>query len=296
MKFLYLNKVDSTNNYVAAHVGELSDMTMVIARTQTAGRGQRGNTWVSEPGKILTFTLLCRPEGVAVREHFAISEAVALAVADCVEEILADKRMLRVAVKWPNDVYVGDRKVAGILIEHSVTPARIEHSRIGVGVNVNQRDFGDGAPNAVSIASLAGLPETEELNLDSVAGKMAFHLERRLESVSRGEAERAAIHREFLGRLWRFDGNCHRFKRRGEAMIFDGKILGVDPRGPIRVEDEATGEASDYAFKEIEFIVEAESVSDNETDDMAVNRAGDNGPKMPDAPENPEVSAPTPVS
>lgn len=86
MNFLLLEQVDSTNSYVSVHAGELDDMTMVIADTQTAGRGQRGNSWESEPGRNLTFTLLHRPKGIAPREQFAISEATALAIADFLEE------------------------------------------------------------------------------------------------------------------------------------------------------------------------------------------------------------------
>ena len=108
--------MDSTNSYVSHHAASLADMTMVIADAQTAGRGQRGNSWESEPGKNLTFTLLHRPKGVLPREQFAISEATALAVADFLEE-----NGISAAVKWPNDIYVGDRKIAGILIEHSLT-------------------------------------------------------------------------------------------------------------------------------------------------------------------------------
>ncbi len=86
MNFLLLEEVDSTNSYVAVHAAELEDMTMVIADSQTAGRGQCGNSWESEQGKNLTFTLLYKPQGIAPREQFAISEAAALAVADFLVE------------------------------------------------------------------------------------------------------------------------------------------------------------------------------------------------------------------
>ena len=151
MNFLLLEQVDSTNSYVSVHAGELDDMTMVIADTQTAGRGQRGNSWESEPGRNLTFTLLHRPEGIAPREQFAISEATALAIADFLEET-----GIRAKVKWPNDIYADDGKIAGILIELSLTGSAITDSRIGVGLNVNQREFRSDAPNPVSMANLLG--------------------------------------------------------------------------------------------------------------------------------------------
>lgn len=245
MNFLLLEQVDSTNSYVSVHAGELDDMTMVIADTQTAGRGQRGNSWESEPGRNLTFTLLHRPKGIAPREQFAISEATALAIADFLEETGIEAK-----VKWPNDIYAGDSKIAGILIEHSLTGSAITDTRIGVGLNVNQREFRSDAPNPVSMANLLGA----DTDISRVAARVGAHLEARLSLAATPEG-REEMHREFKRRLWRGDGAEHPFRRRDTGETFPGVITDVSPEGPISILDTASGSTSIFMFKEVEFLL-----------------------------------------
>lgn len=245
MKFLVLEEVDSTNSYVSVHASDLDDMTMVIADRQTAGRGQRGNSWESEPGRNLTFTLLWRPEAMAPRDQFAISEAVALAIVDSLEEFGIDAR-----VKWPNDIYVDDRKIAGILIEHSISPTLIEHSRIGVGLNVNQTIFVSDAPNPVSIKMIDGC----EREITHVAAAVGSALRHRLAMCCELN-NRHELHREFVQRLWRADGKVYPFIHRDSGRRFNASIVSVDPSGPILLRDAESGVQSSYFFKEIEFIL-----------------------------------------
>lgn len=245
MDFLLLEETDSTNSYVALHGRELADNTMVVTGRQTAGRGQRGNTWESEPGKNLTFTLLHRPEGIAPREQFAISEATALAVADFLGESCVEAK-----VKWPNDVYAGDRKIAGILIEHSVTATTICESRIGVGLNLNQLEWHGDAPNPVSLLQLTG----RESDISRAAASVGAHLEGRLASAAT-PGGRAALHAEFLRRLWRGDGEAHPFRRRDTGIVFAGIITGVAPDGIITILDNDSGRHDTFAFKEVEFLL-----------------------------------------
>lgn len=245
MDYLLLEETDSTNSYVALHADELADDTMVMTGRQTAGRGQRGNSWESEPGMNLTFTLLHRPHGMAPREQFAISEATALAVAD----FLADCGV-EALVKWPNDVYVGDGKIAGILIEHSVTSTEIGHSRIGVGINLNQREFRSDAPNPVSLVQLTG----RETDVSRAAVAVGSRLERRLGQASTAEGRRE-LHAEFKRRLWRGDGHSHPFRRRDTGETFAGVITDVAPEGLITIFDADNGCSASYAFKEVEFLL-----------------------------------------
>lgn len=245
MKYLVLEEVDSTNSYVAVHASELEDMTMVIANTQTAGRGQRGNSWESAPGCNLTFTLFCRPKGVAPARQFSISEAVALAVADTLAAY-----GIGAMVKWPNDVYVGDRKIAGILIEHSLQGNGIEHSRIGIGLNVNQPEFFSDAPNPVSMRMLLG----RDSDLGQCAARLYAALSARLGAVATEEG-RSDTHEEFLGRLWRGDGQAWPFRDRGSGRLFRGSIAGVEPEGFLHILPEGGVEDRVYAFKEVEFIL-----------------------------------------
>lgn len=245
MNFLLLEEVDSTNSYVAVHAAELEDMTMVIADSQTAGRGQRGNSWESERGKNLTFTLLYKPQGIAPREQFAISEATALAVADFLSEI-----GITALVKWPNDIYVDNRKISGILIEHALMGREILHSRIGVGLNVNQSEFRSDAPNPVSMVQLLG----NESDISRVAAGVGTHLERRIRSAESPEG-RASLHSEFKQRLWRGDGLPHTFRRRDTGESFEGAIVDVSVEGPLIIFDTTSGQNLSFRFKEVEFVL-----------------------------------------
>lgn len=245
MKILKIPETDSTNNYVALNAPRLSDMTMVVAETQTAGRGQRGNSWESQPGMNLTFTVFHCPTGVAVREQFAISEAAALAMVDALALSGINAR-----VKWPNDIYVGNDKIAGILIEHSITPDKIEHSRIGIGLNVNQKEFKSGPPNPISMALISG----HDHILSEICNDVASCIERRLLDLS-SEEKRTGLHSEFLARMWRGDGKVYPFRIKETGREFDGRIAGVSPYGPISIEDVSTQTTCEFAFKEIEFIL-----------------------------------------
>lgn len=248
MHFIILEEVDSTNSYVSRHAAELDDMTMVVAAAQTAGRGQRGNSWESAAGENLTATLLFRPRGIAPREQFAISEAVALAVVDYLRDEGIPAR-----VKWPNDIYVGDKKISGILIEHSVTSTSIGHTRIGIGLNVNQTTFLSDAPNPVSMMQLTGIRR----DISRTAAAVGACLGRRLEMTGHKEG-RARLHKEFRDALWRGDGKPYPFRRRADGAVFRGIIEDVDPLGPIVITDTSTGKKESFFFKEVEAILPAD--------------------------------------
>lgn len=245
MKFIVLEEVDSTNSYVAAHQSELENLTMVIAESQTAGRGQRGNSWESEPGKNLTFTLLWRSNGIPPADQFVISEAVALGVVDFLRS-----EGLEAKVKWPNDIYVGDKKIAGILIEHSITPASVENSRIGIGLNVNQERFVSDAPNPVSMISIDGRLR----EISRVAAALGDALNNRLAQCENPRI-RPDLHAEFVDSLWRRDGSPYQFRRKDTGGIFPGVIEAVDPKGPILIRNFEDNSIDSYYFKELEFIL-----------------------------------------
>lgn len=200
----------------------------VMARRQTAGRGQRGNSWESEAGKNVTLSIMLRPEGLAAVRQFEVSEAVALAVADLVEA----QGVSGVRVKWPNDVYVGDRKIAGILIENSLRGALIGRSIAGIGLNVNQTEFVSGAPNPVSLRQLTG----REFDPEELAGRL---VERVLERVGRDN------HAEYRRRLWRGEGVWPWLTADGEE--FTAAIIDVLPTGGLIL----SGRPEPFAFKEV---------------------------------------------
>ena len=118
----------------------------IIAREQTAGRGQRGNKWSSRAGENLTFSLVWEPTFLEAKRQFLLSEAVALALTDTLA-----KWDVRSKIKWTNDIYVGNKKICGILIEHDLEGMYLSRTIIGVGLNVNQAHFTSNAPNPISL-------------------------------------------------------------------------------------------------------------------------------------------------
>ena len=143
-KIIHIDETDSTNRWLREQGGE-EDM-VVWADFQTAGRGQGTNKWESEQGKNLLFSILLHPKDIPANKQFAISMQVSLAICEALGERIGD-----LSIKWPNDIYWRNAKICGILIENRLQGSRIRDSIIGVGLNVNQRQFHSDAPNPVSL-------------------------------------------------------------------------------------------------------------------------------------------------
>jgi len=141
----WFNSIDSTNLEATRQLADAPEGSVWAAHYQTTGRGQRTHTWESEAGKNLLFSLLLHPHWLPAGDQFYISKAVSLGVYD----FLLTKG-IRAKIKWPNDILVGDKKIAGILIEHHLSGNALTASVIGVGININQEQFGDDVPNATS--------------------------------------------------------------------------------------------------------------------------------------------------
>ena len=146
---IYLNEVDSTNKYVKMHVDELDNLSVVTALTQTAGRGQGDHKWHSKPGENLLFSILLKNPDILPSDQAIISDTVAQSVVK-----LLEKHGIEAWIKTPNDIWVDDKKICGILIEHSLRAGRISWSIIGIGLNVNQTSFPEDLPNPTSMAIL----------------------------------------------------------------------------------------------------------------------------------------------
>ena len=153
---IWLDETDSTNNEAKRQIKGLSDMSVIAAVRQTAGRGQRNNTWLSQPGMNLTFSIVLKyGEGAVSRispaDQVLISDATALSIID-----FLSNQGIEARIKLPNDIYVGDRKICGILIEHTLCGQTLLHTIIGVGLNVNQTVFDADLPNPTSMALETG--------------------------------------------------------------------------------------------------------------------------------------------
>jgi BirA family biotin operon repressor/biotin-[acetyl-CoA-carboxylase] ligase len=244
-KIISLPQVAPTNTWAKENAASLINGDVVLTHCQTAGRGQRGNSWEAEPGKNLTFSLFLQPRHIAPANQFQISEAVALGVVAALRQHLASTVAPDdIKVKWPNDIYVGNKKIAGILIEHSLSGNTINHTVAGIGLNVNQRQFLSPAPNPVSMWQLVGT----EFQLADVLQTVITEIQTRIDVAD-------TLHPDFLAALWRFDGQLHPFATPPpDNKPFRAKIVGVDSSGLLNLEL-TNGNIGKYAFKEVSFIL-----------------------------------------
>ena len=235
----HFDKTASTND--DARDAKYRDGDIVWADFQTAGRGQRGHTWQSRAGENLTFSVVLEPTFLPVTEQFMLLEAVALALTGLFASL-----GVRTAVKWTNDIYVGDKKAVGILIEHSYAAGKLARTIVGIGINVNQTDFPSDIPNPVSLALLTG----KRYELEALLRDFEQSLAHRYEQLRRGEWD--ALQSDYHSALYRRDERHIYALPNGEK--FGGIIRGVKPQGELVVELD-DGRVTSFLFKEIEFII-----------------------------------------
>jgi BirA family biotin operon repressor/biotin-[acetyl-CoA-carboxylase] ligase len=150
LKIIRKETLDSTNEYAAQLIQDsMAGSTFcVVADRQTSGKGRGSNQWNSEAGKNLTFSIVCFPKYLKAENQFYLNKAIALSVHEFVAALLPEKD---VAIKWPNDIYTGNKKVAGTLIQVAVQGATLKNAIIGTGININQETFPENLPNATSV-------------------------------------------------------------------------------------------------------------------------------------------------
>ena len=245
MKIIEIASTNSTNSYLSGIAESSETYTVVSAEEQTAGRGQRGNRWESEPGKNLTFSVLLRPTHVKAADQFIISQAVSVAIARVLARRV--KNGGEVAVKWPNDIYVDNQKICGILIENSLLGNEISRTIVGVGVNVNQKDFRSDAPNPVSLIHVIG----EETDRKELLTEICAAIERCVEAIADDE-ERRQIVMIYKSMIWRREGE-HKYCIPG-GETFMAEIVDIAPSGHITLRD-TEGVERVFAFKEVQYIL-----------------------------------------
>ena len=248
----HLDITSSTND--DARDEKYREGDVVWAEFQTAGRGQRGHVWHSKRGENLTFSVVLEPTFLPITEQFSVSEVVALSLVDMLAEYGIEAR-----IKWTNDIYVGDKKLVGILIEHSLSPTTLRRTIVGIGININQTEFDASLPNPVSMAQLLG----RELKAEEVLHRFLKHLQRNyatLREMQNAECKmqnakckmQNSIHQRYNKLLYRLEEYHTYALPSGER--FRAKILDTAQNGALRLEDE-NGKAKDYLFKEVEFVI-----------------------------------------
>lgn len=240
---VWYNSVSSTNDLCMdfARQGE-AEGVVVAAQFQEFGRGQRGNTWESISGLNLTFSILLRPTFLKVSSQFLISKIAAISVCDWISANVNDRP---VSIKWPNDIYIGDSKVAGILIENSFSSSQMDISVVGIGVNLNQKEFTSDLPNPTSLGIITGRTFDLRQSLEEFLGNFKQRY------IQAKERTTGPIDAEYMKRLYRKDIYCI---YRASNDEFKAKIVGVKPTGELMLQTEK-GEERSFAFKEVVFVI-----------------------------------------
>ena len=237
-------ETDSTNNYLIrlCNTQIVKELTTVRADYQTAGRGQRGNGWESEPGRNLLFSYVLYPLFLEVSKQFLLSQIHALALQEVLSDYTQDDA---IGIKWPNDIYWQDRKLCGTLIENEWEGNCVSRSVTGTGINVNQAVFVSDAPNPVSLYQITGKHYDCIELLGAVMRRTGYYYD-----LLRQGAEQQ-IMQSYCEVLYRRKG-MHRYRdKTGEFYAF---LHAVEANGRLLLED-SVGHLRGYMFKEVEFVL-----------------------------------------
>ena len=234
--------VDSTNNYTNGILRQsvMHEGSMIIAKSQQSGKGQTGNTWEAEPDLNVTFSFVIYPGFIAIDKQFLISKFVSIAIVNYLKTIISDKE---ISIKWPNDILIENRKIAGILIENSIQGNNLINSIVGIGLNVNQEVFTIFSRKATSIKNETGLNHDVMRTINELAAKLTevySWLCADLNSLDKLYLDRFYLHQKFAKYL--YDG-----KKRSL------KIIDIRENGHLVLEDHNGSEIT-CSLKEIEFL------------------------------------------
>lgn len=219
---------------------EQPEGTVVITDYQTAGRGQKGNSWESERGKNLTFSILLHPNHIPPGKQFILSQLISIAIVGVLKKY--DRHF---TIKWPNDIYWKEKKIAGMLIEVDLTGSSLSNAIIGIGININQRHFKSDAPNPVSLTQITG----KEHNLSELLEKILDRIVDEYNKYTPDNEEE--IRQKYMALLFRNKGVYPYLY--GEE-IFNASIEGIEPNGQLILKKE-NGSIHTFAFKEISFVI-----------------------------------------
>jgi len=237
---IYLPTCHSTNESAAEIIqkNEIPEGTIVITDNQTKGKGQRGNVWMSEANKNLTFTLILKPSFLYVSEQFNLNIAISLGIYNALKKFLDED----LSIKWPNDIFYGDKKLGGMLIESMISNKQMNYSCVGIGLNINQVDF-----NLSNATSLARICSNENFELSQVLENVCESIETEYLKLKNGiEAEQK---KRYIHTLYRY-GAWHLY--RDEMGEFEGKIKGINPSGKLIMETKLG--LKQFETKEFEYI------------------------------------------
>lgn len=239
----YFDKLPSTNDYAAELLnnGSPEAGTIIVAGEQTKGRGRRGRSWFTDADNNLTLSVILYPQFINLNDQFYLNKLVSLAISDIIMELSIG----HVAIKWPNDVYIGNNKVAGILIQNNIQSHQIQSCIIGIGLNVNQAEFPDYLPNPTSLYLETG----QLFDLTTILKRLLNALSNYYAHLTVGEL--TYLDAMYLERLYRRHG-MHRFLTPNGKLI-KGRVDHVNIKGELVIVDQKEKKTS-FSFNEIEFL------------------------------------------
>lgn len=245
---MYIATVNSTNDYLRLH----PDIVTLRTDFQTYGRGQAGNHWESEPGKNLLFSTRLKEIGLAATNQWRINMLVAVALYETLNTKLSTLNST-LTIKWPNDIYYGDKKLAGVLIENTLLGTRIADSIIGIGLNLNQTEWHSDAPNPVSLKQITG----EDYDPDEIMNMFLTTLAQLMPNMNR-------IRSDYMQHLYRREGFYWWEEREVSTMptmngtrteqSFEAQIVDITPQGELVLQTR-NQEIKTYHFKQIKYIL-----------------------------------------
>ncbi|MDD5570600.1 MAG: biotin--[acetyl-CoA-carboxylase] ligase [Bacteroidales bacterium] len=245
-KIIVLKTIDSTNNYamekLRAKNGKITEGTVIITKKQTAGRGQTSNVWESEPGKNLTFSIILYPFFIEPSQQFLFNKAISLGIIDFLKKVFPDADL---KIKWPNDIYVGNKKIAGILIENIIKGKEFSCSVAGIGLNVNQMKFNKNISNPVSMKQIG----KKNYAIDKCLENLCLQIEKRYLQLKNGSHKK--INSDYLDSLFRYK-QLHYFRYKNKKI--NAKITGVSDYGELLLTGENNKKLK-CIFKEVDYIL-----------------------------------------
>lgn len=243
MKILRFDEINSTNVYLYDKISEKNDIsdTVVVAAHQMAGRGMDKNRWESEAGKNLLFSIALNVNFLEAENQFKISQAVSVAIVETLSQFVDNQQLY---VKWPNDIYFGDKKLAGMLIQNTIEGRMMGVSIIGIGLNVNQIEFSSDIPNPISLKQILG----EDFDLENLLNLLIKNIKSSVEGL-RIKENQIAINEKYISKAYRYrQWADYVYKNKVKSMI----INGFDCYGRLILED-LSGDEIICDVKELQF-------------------------------------------
>ena len=245
-RIIRLKETDSTNAYTTRLLEadtNVEEGTVIVAKHQKAGKGTWDNSWESEKGKNLTISIVLYPTFLLMEKQFIINKVVSLSLFDFLISQIDEKEIVK--IKWPNDIYVGNKKISGTLVENAISGRNFQHSIIGIGININQQVFMSDAPNPVSLKNITG----KDYDLEQCLSLLCLCLERRYFQLKRREEK--LINEQYFSALFRLGEKARYIYK--ERMI-RATITGLTEQGKLLLEKD-NGQLIDCDFKEMEFVL-----------------------------------------